>query len=242
MYLYYNMTSSWNLAKRREMGGGTTWACSNFGDVNNALGGWEDYYIINGAHRECHPNYEAMPMGNPYGMMICKRRKKENGDDINTPEETDFSQFNGYHKFSADLYRPWMTEQIQMNNPYEYYDRVIPNEEEFHLKDYISREIRFNGTGVAPMHTRPGITVKENINAMYGKGCGSVANPKTKYHEYGVSYTHRPPYKYDISRLHQLYPIWKQDKIYHASNSERAQQNLDNLDRNYDDAVTASTW
>ena len=102
-----------------------------------------------------------------------------------------------------------MREQIQMYNPYGYYDRVVPNEDYLHSEDYLARDIQYNGTGVKPVHT-PG--------------------PR-RYHEYGDSYTDTPPYKYDISQLHQKYPVWKDDKKFHGV----PQQTLDHLDQNYSD-------
>ena len=201
------MTSSWSLTQRKKMG--SVWDVSNFGDPNNSLGGWEDYYITPGGTHECHPNYEAIPIGNPYGFMICSRRKYENGQGFDTPRDPiDPSEFNGYHKFSADLYRPWRETEIQITDPYNYYDRTTPNEALLHQTDYLARDIKFNATGVNPVHT-PG--------------------PR-KYHEYGYSYSPNPPYKYDVNRLHQGYPAWKETQIYHGL----PQKTADRIDRQYD--------
>lgn len=218
------MTSSWCLVNRRRMQ--DAWKISNFGDPENALGGWEDHYIIDGANRECHPEFEAVPIGNPYGFMVCRRRKHmapstPNGHkklrSLDVPADPiDPSQFNGYHKYSADLYRPWMREQIQITDPYNYYDRTTPNEPLLHQRDYLARDIKYNGTGIHPIRT-PG--------------------PR-KYFEYGDSFTPLPPYKYDVTQLHQRYPIWKEEQIYHGL----PQQSADYLDRVYNDAVPVSTW
>lgn len=209
------MTSSWALTKRKEMK--DVWAISNFGDDDNALGGWEDHYIVNGAQRECGPNFEAVPIGNPYGFMICRRKKRKDGRGMDVPPVMiDPSEYNGYHKFSPDLYRPWRKTAIQITNPDNYYDRTTPNEAFLHQRDYLAREIKYNGTGVDPIHT-PG--------------------PR-RYNEYGYSYTNGAPYKFDVTRLHQPYPIWKTDKIYHGMPQEKA----DEIDTNYNQSVTMSTW
>lgn len=205
------MTSSLALHKRHQMK--DVWSISNFGDPNNSLGGWEDHYIINGAHRECHPNYEAIPIGNPYGFMVCKKIKNKEGKGLdeapwgNGKPPPHASDFNGYHKYSADLYRPWRQTQIQTSDPYDYYDRTMPDEEYYHRNDYVARGIRYDGTGVKVLRT-PG---------------------DRTYYEYGFSYTKEPPLKYDITRLHQAYPVWKEEQSYIGAN----QTSLDELDKRY---------
>lgn len=188
------MTSSW-LLKNRKLHA-KQWAISNFGDPNNAIGGWEDHYIIPGGTKECHPDFMAHPIGDPYGFMICSRRKFANGkgaDSGNTMCPVDPADSNGFHKFTADLYNPKLKTQSQMYNPDYYWDRTTPNEEYFHRFDYLSRGTWYNATGLNPMNT-PG--------------------PR-KYNEYGFSYTGLPPYKYDVTRLHQPFPQWKQQQEYH---------------------------
>jgi hypothetical protein len=47
---------------------------------NSPLGGWEDTYMINGAIRECHPDFFATPIGDsPTRFLVCQRKKNENG-------------------------------------------------------------------------------------------------------------------------------------------------------------------
>lgn len=201
------MTSSWLLSKRKEMG--DTWV---FGDQSDPLGGWEDHYIINGAMRECGANYKAIPIGNPYGFMVCVKRRGESGRYLDVQQSNiDPSQFNGYHRYSADMYRPWRKTQIQTSDPYNYYNRTTPNEAYLHREDYLARDIQYNANGIKPMHTPSGTN--------------------ERYNEYGYSYTPNPPYKYDISRLHQSYPVWKDDKRYHGA----SQASLDHIDETFHD-------
>lgn len=193
------------------------WDVSNFGDTDNALGGWEDHYITPGGTHECHPDYEAIPIGNQYGFMVCKKRKYPNGKGMDVVQDPiDPSQFNGYNKYMSDLYRPWRTTQIQMTDPYNYYDRTTPNESMLHQRDYLAREIQYSGAGIKPVHT-PG---------------------DRKYHEYGYSYTSEPPYKYDVQRLHQAYPIWTETQKYHGM----PQSSIDELDQTYNSSVPSGTW
>ncbi len=216
------MTSSWLLEQRKK--NWPIWSISNFGNPDNSLGGWEDHYIVDGAHRECHPDYQAIPMGNPYGFMVCKKKKYPDGRGLDTPHDPiDPSGYNGYNKYQADLYRPWRETAIQITDPYNYYDRTIPNEEFLHRRDYIARETQYNGTGVTPIHT-PG--------------------PR-KYREYGFAYSDagegvvaKPPYKYDVTQLHQRYPQWKEIQIYHGV----SQEEMDEVDKTYFESVPSSTW
>lgn len=212
------MTSSWALKKLREQG--STWDIANFGDPDNSLGGWEDHYIINGAHRECHPDFEAMPIGNPYGFMICKRRKRPDGRGFDTPLPFDPSQFNGYNKFSADMYRPWRDTAIQLANPDGYYDRKVPNEEYLHLNDYLSRDTYYDGIGTKPVHT-------------------PMANGEIP-REFGFSFTNtkNPPRKYDVQQLHQRFPQWMRLQSAHGV----PQSELDKISESNKEYVTMATW
>lgn len=201
------MTSSW-LLKNRKLHK-DRWAISNFGDPDNALGGWEDHYIIPGGTRECHPDYIAHPIGSPYGFMICAKRKFPNGQGLdagNTMCPPQIADDNGYHRYSADLYDPKKETQTQMYNPDNYYRRTTPNEEYFHTHDYLSRPIHYNSTGIRPIHV----------------------GGDRKYNEYGFSYTTTPPALYDVQRLHQAYPIWKDEQSYLG---RMTQSQIDSFDR-----------
>ena len=209
------MTSSLSLKKRKEMW--RDWGIFNFGDPENALGGWEDHYIADGI-KNCRAGFDAIPIGNPYGFKICKRRKHPNGQSMDVPKNPiEPRVWNGYNKYMADLYRPWRETQIQMYDPYNYYDRVIPNEQLLHRDDYIARPIRYDGIGVNPVHTP-------------GPG---------RYNEYGFSFTPKPPMKYDVKRLHQAYPVWKQTQIYQHP---ELQDRLDRMDTEFMESDVVGTF
>lgn len=208
------MTSSWLLQQRKKMG---VWNIDNFGNTNNSLGGWEDHYITPGHTHECHPDFEAIPIGNQYGFMVCKKRKHPDGTNLDLPyKPIDPSIYNGYHKFQADLYAPCGELPRQISNPDYYYNRVIPNEEYFHQNDYIAREVKFNGTGINPIHT-PGDRL---------------------YNEYGFDYTPLPPYKYDVQRLHQPYVLWRNEQKFKGVTDEE----LDEFDRKYNKSSSYGVW
>jgi len=207
------MTSSWSLTKRKQMtnpDGTKTWAISNFSPYDDGLGGWSNHYITPGHTHECAPGYMNTPIGNPYGFGMCVKIPEN-------PPQVDPSMFNGYNKFQPDLYNPENEVPRQISNPYGFYERTIPNESFLQQRDYISREIRFDGIGVSPLRT-PG--------------------PR-KYSEYASSFNPNPPYKYDIQQLHQKYPIWKDEQIY---TGKASQEQMDTFDKNYTDIVGSSVW
>jgi len=213
------MTSSFALTARKQMtdaDGTKTWSISKFGDPANALGGWEDHYITPGHTHECAPGWTAMPIGNPYGFMVCKKQKYPNGKGVDSPLPIDPSVYNGYNKYEADLYNPANETPRQVSDAWGFYDRVIPNEGFLHQNDYIAREVKYDGIGVNPLRT-PG--------------------PR-KYAEYGFSFTRDPPYKYDVQQLHQKYPIWKQEQIYMGA----SQEEMDKFDKTYTYINGMGTW
>jgi len=214
------MTSSWMLQQRKKMV--DVWNVDNFGSSKDPLGGWEDHYLTPGHTHECHPDYEAIPIGNPYGFMICKKKTHPNGTHLDLPyKPTDYSKYNGYHKFQVDLYAPPDKNgdgplPRQISNPDYFYNRVIPNEEEFHRDDYIARNTLYNGTGIKPIHT-PG--------------------PR-RYSEYGFDFTPLPPYKYDIQRLQQPYILWRNQQKFKGVPDDV----LDRFDQEYSHSSTMGVW
>ena len=189
------------------MGGGQTWNIKNFSQPEESLGGWADHYVTPGGTHECHPDYYAIPIGNPYGFMMCVKRLGDGGKRLDVVQNPiDPSKWNGYNKFSADLYRPWRDTQIQMYNPYYYHDRRTPHEAELIQKDYLRLPIEYNNTGVKPIHT-PGKPPE-----------------RTRFSEYGYSYTPYPPYKFDVTREEQPYPVWKATQEYHGKKKDELDQ------------------
>lgn len=213
------MTSSLALTKRKEMG--NVWNIKNFSyPGEDSLGGWEDHYIKDGANGECHPNYYAIPIGNPYGFMVCVKRKGDAGKTLDVPQhEIDPSVWNGYNKYMADLYRPWRDTAIQMYDPYYYFDRRAPYEAQHIQNDMLRLPMAYNGTGVSPIHT-PGKPPE-----------------KTRFFEYGYSYATQPPYKYDTTRQQQPYPTWKNTQEFHYPQTHGTYgppyPDLDKLDTEY---------
>lgn len=201
------MTSSLALKKRKEMC--PIW---NFEQPGDSLGGWESHYITPGGTHECHPDYEATPIGNPYGFMICRKRQLPQPKPELQYNNSDENNSNGYHKYQVNLYDPNIKTPVQPYNPYYMKDRRTPYQADLIREDYLDRDFKYNGTGVKAIHTPPG-----------------TGDSGEKYYEYGYSYIDRPPYKYDITRLQQPYPVWKAEKEFLYGESET----LDKFDQQY---------
>lgn len=206
------MTSSWSLAQRKKMG--NVWNIKNFGESSL------DHHIINGAHRECSPGYLNTPIGNQYGFSVCSKIIRPDGKDLNAPLPLngEIADYNGYNKYRVDLYSGPDVLPTQLSNPYGFYDRKVPNESFLHQYDYLTREIKYNGIGVKPLRT-----------------------PQTGFSprlEYGFSFDNAPPYKYDIQRLEQPYPIFKAEMI----NKGYSQESMDAFDKQYTNRNSMGTW
>src|SRR3989338_5541196 len=109
------MSGSFLLKQRNLLG--SAYDVSNFGAVDTELGGWSSHYVKNLGLSRCHPNYEAIPIGNnPLGFAIC-RKKVIDGRTLDLPAPHVTGENNGYHKFASDLYNPKAKTQTQMYNP-----------------------------------------------------------------------------------------------------------------------------
>lgn len=201
------MTSSLSLAKRKELN--NIWAAKNFSLPGATLGGMEDHYTENIGLTHCLPGFEAVPIGNPYGIGICRRIEREEDrrkDEIQRLVATS-RWWNGDSKYQADLYDPTQLKQRTINDLYPYHSRTagaddprypgIQNEEYYILNDYLPRQFRYNGTGIQPVHTP----------------FSGFPRDSNQYYEYGFSYTNYPPPKYDVTRLEQPYPIWREEML-----------------------------
>jgi len=184
------MSSSFRLFKRRQE--------KNLWTIP---GPSENHYIR--VFGECHPEYTALPIGQPDGVKICSRTAPEipylpKPD----PERTK----NRYYKFASRLYEPANPKPVQMLNPTAYDDRFGPNRGIYLDKDYYRSEVKYDGLGGYPLPT---------------------CTDRARY-EYGVSQISKRP-SYDVTRLHQLGPLWDQSVQYHSPETEAAEQPCQNI-------------
>lgn len=174
-----------------------------------SFGRWEDHYIR--PYGECHPDYVAVPMGRVDGPKICIKKKDPcTGHPVSHQgfEDRKYPPEQKYHKFKADMYDMEREEPVQLHNPYSYGDRRMPNESFLIRNDYVKSEIKYDGHGLTPLLT-PG---------------------DVKFREYAYDYIQDPPPRYDVTRLHQPYPLWKNAQEYHGRDTS-------NIDKNHHESI-----
>ena len=188
---------------------------------NSPLGGMEDRYLrLSG---ECHPDFLAMPIGTPEGAKMCVRKLdscgRHIGGTIRQHTSSVIEDSQGYRRGSVDMYDVHAKRPEQRWNPQYYSDRRIPWEQDLLRADYIHWPIRFSGTGIEtlriPLERNDGFT-------------GDIIEGNGPYFQYAYAFTPEedretgmrtatswsdtvPPPKYDVTRLHQPYPIWKRE-------------------------------
>jgi hypothetical protein len=226
----------------------------NFGNINNPMGGEEDYYIKAGVGN-CHPEYNQIPIGYPDGVKVCVRRYPE----PTIPVQMNNASNNGYHKYCTNLYDVNSKEPTREWNPQHYSSRRTPREQNLYRDDYTRSEVRFNGTGVKLVRTpNPQEAPLNHKN----RDVGTMVNKNTQvknepFIEYAYSFTPVendnewdtrkanltqkdliPPIKYDYTRLHQPYPIWKEEQRYVAPSIKGNPNYPDTYDTTFSKRIT----
>lgn len=178
------MSSSFRLKKRREAL--ETWS----------FGPDADHYIRPWA--ECHPDYTAIPIGNPDGVKVCVRNRSSAPPPSPLPPRK-------YHKFASRPYDPGrkspvhmtrldQSPAVQLYNPDRYVDRRAPGQSYNLAHDYLRPEVKYDGTGVFPNRT--------------------PSRDGTRFFEFGIEEVRDPPV-FDITRLQQMRPMWEEARVYH---------------------------
>lgn len=211
------MTSSFLLQERLK--DPKTWT---FGLPDSVMGGQDDHYLR--SYGECHPDYMAIPIGNPTGVKVCVRRVDHCGRRFGeTPlleAQSKIEQANGYYRGSVNLYDPMATIPQQDWNPQYYSSRRIPWEQDLLRKDYLRWEIKYNGTGVNLLHSPHELRDKNKPYYQYGYSYtpsdleGTTWDPRTATDPRD----NLPEPKYDVTRLHQPFTVWKDEQRYMGQN------------------------
>ena len=178
---------------------------------------WDDTYLR--PYGECHPDYEATPIGNPYGVKMCVRRLVDGhriGEKLAAQSKV---PENGYFRGSVNLYDPKANIPTQEWNPDYYQNRRTYYEQTLLRDDYMKWPVWYNGTGLSLAHA-----------PAQGRDTGHP------YHQYGYSATpddsraafgyrsavqsnqSMPETKYDLTRGIQPYPLWKREQSYVGNN------------------------
>lgn len=186
------------------------WTYANPGST---LGGLEDRYIkING---NCHPDFVSVPIGSVYGAQMCVRKQEPCGQDaVRARGEALINKSEGYHRGVLNLYDVRPIVPTQQVNPQYYSDRRTPWDADLVRRDILRRPLRYSGTGINTLRTPH-----------------QLEDAKERYWEYSYTFTPKedpetgmrvatkldqtvPVPKYDITKLHQAYPIWKNESAY----------------------------
>jgi len=216
------MTSSFRLQKRLENG-----------QDYSARGYWSHYVEASGS-KPCHPDYIAQSIGHADGVKICHRKYVErevvadSGPNFakrqpqkyitypNSPdrEADDPAKYNGYNKFSADLYRPWRNTQIQLDNPYAYSDRRPPWQAYNISHGFLKPKVNYNATGLEQLRTASEGSFRDGGEENY------------RFTTTALGYTKDPPSstgglrgwsdrsEYDVTKLVQPIPMWVNEQRY----------------------------
>lgn len=213
------MTSSFMLSKLNQTGGAKTWGYSLPG---SSLGGIEDSYIR--LQGNCHPDFITHTIGKPGGVKLCVRKplvgsnavgcslNERIGDPLHHKARDIKERSQGYNRASPRLYDVKSDFPVQEWNPQYYADRRMPWEQDLLARDYQRWPMTYSGTGIKTLRTP-----------------SQLRDEGKPYYQYGYSYTPNedydtgmrtatrpdqsvPPVKYDVTRLHQPYPVWKREQ------------------------------
>ena len=183
---------------------------------NPPLGGMEDtYFKLLG---NCHPDFTEYPVGKrEHAPKVCVRRSdpgtpgKEIGTAAHKRAKRIIETQQGFRRGSVDMYDTSEKYPNQPWNPQNYHDRRIPWESDLLKRDYLRWEINFSGTGINTYHIP-----------------AELDDAGKPYYQYGYSFTPEedkatgnriatspndtlPPAKWDVTRLHQPYTVWKRE-------------------------------
>ena len=170
-------------------------------DVGTTLGGLGDSYMVNGGHRECHPDFVATPIGDgPHRFLVCQRKKEEipvnvtnyMREDVCAPEMIN----NRIYTQSHNLYDsnrnalPGITRAG--GQPLALQDRRYPYQQHFQGQDYYRDGIKYRNNGT------------EKVNTALP---GDFGYKENKYY-----FSSAPPV-YDVTQLVQPFPLWKREQL-----------------------------
>ncbi len=211
MFRKNKMTSSFVIKKIDEQRNLWTYA-----RPHATLGGMEDRYLR--TEGECHPDFAAVPIGNPTGMKMCVRKPDACGNTIGDTQEAKQKQLiegtQGYFRGSVDLYDVYRMEPYQQINPEAYATRRTPWEADLIRRDYLHKPINYGGSGINPVRTPH---QKLDANSPYWEYDFTFTPMEDKLtgRRIATKFSENvPPPKYDINQLHQRYPVWKREGEY----------------------------
>jgi hypothetical protein len=217
------MTSTYILKNLHETMG--NWTYSTKGAT---LGGMEDRYVrISG---NCHPDFISVPIGNANGTKLCVRKpQKCDKDGTTEPERQSWKTIEdsqGYNRGCVNLYDVHQKIPTQQINPYYYADRRTPYESDLLRRGLLYSPLTYNGTGIGATRIPTELEDTGKPYFSYGYSFTPREDPDTGMRVATSLKQTVPVPKYDVTRLHQPYPIWKNE-------SAIVRNPQDNLDTRY---------
>lgn len=218
------MTSSVYIKKRLEQP--NLWS---FGGLpGETMGGWEDHYVR--TFGECHPDFTAIPLGHVDGVKVCVRRtdtcERRFGDTAFLEQKAREQEQQGYWRASVNLYDPTLSAPVQKWNPQYFSSRRMPGEQDLLRADYLRWPVKYNATGIKLMHSPH---QGPDVNQPYEQ-YGYSFTPKENCDPFSDTWDPRvatspsqslPEIKYDVTRLHQPYTLWKSEQKYMGVNQNK---------------------
>lgn len=218
----------------------------HFGLPGSTLGGIEDSYVK--LQGNCHPDFITHPVGRADGVKVCVRKplNGENsagcspieriGDPLHARAKWVKRESQGYNRGSPRMYDVKEDFPVQEWNPQYYADRRSPWEQDLLTKDYQRWPLRYSGTGINTLRTP-----------------AQLRDTGKPYYEYGYSFTPKedyntgsriatqpsqslPEFKYDITRLHQPYTVWKNEQEWMGARTQNG-KSVDSLDTTYQQRI-----
>jgi hypothetical protein len=205
------MTTSAKLKQRLNEGN-----LYKFGGTDSVMTGQDNSYVRPWGN--CHPDFYEIPIGHPDGVKMCVRRTdqcgRQIGDTLQMAAKANIENHQGYFRACPQLYDD-AKEPSRVWNPLYYSDRFILYQDDLTRDDYLHQEVKFDGTGIKL--NRP---VSEGRDAgheyyKYYYDHTPVDDFETGMRTTGMS-DNMPTPKYDITRLHQSYPLWKNAQAWHG--------------------------
>ncbi len=205
------MTSSFTITKLNEQK--QNWVYASNGAT---LGGLEDRHIrISG---NCHPDFVSVPIGSAQGAQLCVRRTDQCGAEIGTTlmNQTDrtIEESQGYNRACVNLYDVHQKLPTQQLNPYPYSSRRMPYDADLFRRDYIHAPLNYSGTGIKALRTPAELGDTGHPYLEYAMSFTPQEDPATGMRTATSWNQNVPVPKYDVTQLHQRWPIQKNETAY----------------------------
>jgi hypothetical protein len=121
---------------------------------------------------------------------------------------------NGYYRGSVRMYDPFAMTPIQEQNPEFYSDRRSPYDADLIRADLPRLGMAYSGTGIKTLRVPHQLLDANKPYFSYAESFTPIEDPETgKRTATRMDQAVSPP-KWDINRLHQVYPVWKREGEY----------------------------